>query len=164
MKKGEDAASRFAEGVHEFVTVEIGGRMFGVAVRDIHDVFAPQAVTPVPLSAPEIAGVLNLRGRIVTAIDARARLGLPPPARREEDAPERPRMAIGIETGGESYGLIIDRVGEVLRLDGDDFEPNAASLDPRWRRMTAGVFRLPERLLIVLDIDAMLDVSCEQAA
>lgn len=146
-------------GEREFVTVFIGGHMFGVAVNDIHDVFAPQAMTPVPLSAPYVAGVLNLRGRIVTAIDARARLGLEP---AEDGA--RHRMAVGIEKGGESYGLVIDKVGEVLKLGPEAFEPNPSNLDPRWAQVTAGVYRLPERLLIVLDIERMLDFACEEAA
>jgi purine-binding chemotaxis protein CheW len=143
----------------EFVTVFIGGHMFGVAVSAIHDVFSPQAITPVPLAVPEVAGVLNLRGRIVTAIDARARLGLPP---AQEGG--KHRMAVGIEKGGESYGLVIDKVGEVLKLGAKDFEPNPCNLDPRWRQVVEGVYRLPERLLIVLDIERMLDFDCEEAA
>jgi purine-binding chemotaxis protein CheW len=148
-----------APGEREFVTVYIGGHMFGVAVNAIHDVFAPQAITPVPLSAIEVAGVLNLRGRIVTAIDARARLGLEP-----AEAGVKNRMAVGIERGGESYGLVIDRVGEVLRLSETAFEPNPCNLDPRWAQVTEGVYRLPDRLLIILDIERMLDFACEAAA
>ncbi|MCG8440687.1 MAG: chemotaxis protein CheW [Caulobacterales bacterium] len=135
----------------EFVTLHVADQLFGVEVTDIHDVFAPQAITPVPLSPREIAGVLNLRGRIVTAIDARARLGLPP----REDG--RAGMAIGIEKGGESYGLIIDTVGEVLRLANTDFEANPCNLDPRWQEVSRGVYRLDERLLMVLDVDRMLE-------
>ena len=150
----------FAEGTKEFVTVYIAEHMFGMAVSDIHDVFTPQSITPVPLSAEDVEGVLNLRGRIVTAIDARARLGFE--QRAEDD--ERPIMAVGIEKDGESYGLVIDRVGEVLRLSYEDFEANPANLDPRWRQFTAGVYRLEERLLIVLDIERMLDFETEEAA
>lgn len=141
-----DAAER------EFVTLYLAGQVFGVEVCDIHDVFAPQSLTRVPLSPPEIAGVLNLRGRIVTAIDARARLGLPP---LDRDA--RPAMAIGIEKDGESYGLVIDRVGEVLRLSDADYESNPCNLDQRWQSVARGVYRLEGRLVIVLDIDEMLN-------
>lgn len=158
-RTAEAEASVFDAEEREFVTVFIGGHMFGVAVSDIHDVFAPQAITPVPLSVPEVAGVLNLRGRIVTAIDARARLGLPP-----AQEVGKHRMAVGIEKGGESYGLVIDKVGEVLKLGSKDFESNPCNLDPRWRQVVAGVYRLPERLLIVLDIERMLDFDCEEAA
>ena len=77
--------------VAEYVTAVIGGQLFGLPISRVQDVFMPERLTRVPLAAPEIAGVLNLRGRIVTAIDMRRRLGLPP----REDG--RPPMAVGIE-------------------------------------------------------------------
>src|SRR6202022_4944245 len=92
------------ERVSEYVTVMIGGQLFGLPISRVQDVFMPDRITRVPLSAPEIAGVLNLRGRIVTAIDMRRRLGLPP---RSDD---KPSMAVGIELEGESYGLLIEAV------------------------------------------------------
>jgi len=143
----------------EFVSVFIGGHMFGMAVNEIHDVFTPQGITPVPQAHPDIAGVLNLRGRIVTAIDARSRLSLPP---REESDP--PVKAVGIEKGGESYGLLIDRVGDVLRLSDDAFEANPVNLDLRWQHVTSGVYRLDGHLLIILDIERILDFDVEEAA
>jgi purine-binding chemotaxis protein CheW len=159
MTQDADQQISFDGSTREFVTVYIGEQMFGMAVCDIHDVFSPQAITPVPLSVTEVAGVLNLRGRIVTAIDARARLGLPPNENEDHAV-----MAVGIEKGGESYGLIIDRVGEVLRLPDSDFEPTPANLDPRWQAVIAGVYRLKDRLLMILDIGRMLDFENEEAA
>ena len=90
--------------LHEYVTAVIGGQLFGLPILRVQDVFAPERLTQVPLAPHEIAGVLNLRGRIVTLIDMRHRLGL---GRREED---HPAMAIGVESRGESYGLLIDSV------------------------------------------------------
>ena len=98
--------------VAEYVTAVIGGQLFGLPISRVQDVFMPERLTRVPLSPGEIAGVLNLRGRIVTAIDMRRRLGLPP------RADDKPSMAVGIELKGESYGLLIDSVGELL--DGTD--------------------------------------------
>src|SRR5438477_7686447 len=89
------------ETVIEYVTVMIDGQLFGLPISRVQDVFMPDRLTQVPLSAPEIAGVLNLRGRIVTAVDLRRRLGIPP----RDDG--RPPMAVGIELKGESYGLLI---------------------------------------------------------
>ena len=86
------------EQVTEYVTVMIGGQLFGLPISRVQDVFMPDRVTRVPLSAPEIAGVLNLRGRIVTAIDMRRRLGLPP---RTDD---KPSMAVGIELKANPTG------------------------------------------------------------
>ena len=94
----------------EYVTAVIGGQLFGLPISRVQDVFMPERLTRVPLSSREIAGVLNLRGRIVTVVDMRARLGLPKP----EDG--KPPMAVGVDLRGESYGLLIDQIGEVLRL------------------------------------------------
>lgn len=138
----------------EYVTFQIGTQTFGTSVLEVHDVFRPTKVTKVPLSKPDIAGVLNLRGRIVTAIDARARLGLPPRDGEPDDI-----MAIGIEQNGESFGLIIDSVGEVVRLEESDMEQNPVNLDPIWASVSKGVHRLDDKLLIVMDIGRILAVS-----
>lgn len=135
----------------EFITFRIGGQTFGASVTEIQDVFRPANMTPVPLSAQEIAGVLNLRGRIVTAIDARSQLGLPP--RAKEDSAQ---LAIGVEREGESFGLVIDEIGEVVRLDDEEMEENPVNLDPLWARVSRGVYRLDGRLLVIMDIDRVL--------
>lgn len=141
----------------EFVTVVIAGQLFGLPIEQVEDVFMPDAITEVPLSNPEVAGVLNLRGRIVTAIDMRRRLGL-----AERDDGGTP-MAVGIEYNQESYGLIIDRVGEVLRLGKSSFEKNPANLDVRWSSVLAGVHRLDGQLLVLLDVERILDVNGEKS-
>ena len=142
----------------EYITLYIGGQLFGAAVSRIHDVFAPESITPVPLATKEVAGLLNLRGRIVTAIDARSRLGLP---KREDDASV---MAIGIEKGTESFGLLIDEVGEVKTLDDGDREDVPSNLDPVWAQIASGVYRLEDRLLVVMDIDKILTFGVEAEA
>jgi purine-binding chemotaxis protein CheW len=138
-------------GPKEFVTVQVADQLFGVRVTDIRDVFALKSLTPVPRSRPEIAGVLNLRGRIVTAIDARCRLGLP--ARPQGYAG---MMAVGVERGGEAFGILVDSVGEVLRLDEASCEQNPVNLDANWKSISSGVYRLEGKLLITLDIDRLL--------
>jgi purine-binding chemotaxis protein CheW len=145
-------------GETEFVTVMIGDQMFGMAIDRVHDVFAADRVTRVPLARPEIAGILNLRGRIVTMIDMRRCLDLPARA----DAAEQ--MAVGIEFHGESYGLLIDEVGEVMKLAAAQQEPVPVNLDPRWARVASGIFRLEESLMIVLDIDRVLESQPREAA
>jgi purine-binding chemotaxis protein CheW len=139
--------------VAEYVTVMIGEQLFGLLIARVQDVFMPQRLTRVPLASAEIAGVLNLRGRIVTAIDMRCRLGLPP----RTDA--RPPMAVGIECNGESYGLLIDTVGEVLKLAADTREVNPVNLDRRLAQVAAGVHRLEAQLLVILDVDRVLDIG-----
>ena len=137
----------------EYVTAMIGGQLFGLPILHVQDVFLPERVTRVPLAPPDIAGVLNLRGRIVTLIDMRGRLGL---AARSGD---KPAMAIGVESRGESYGLLIDSVGEVLKLDDAAREPNPINLDPRLARVSAGIHRLDGQLLMVVDVERVLDIG-----
>lgn len=142
----------------EFVTFTIASQLFGLSIARVQDVFKPTRITRVPLAGAEIAGVLNLRGRIMTAIDMRRRLD----AKRHDtsDAP----MAIGIETKGESFGLLVDAVGEVLKLPQADREPNPVNLDRKLAALSAGVYRLDAQLLIALDVDRVLDLRGEAAA
>ena len=144
------AANDSHSGQIQYVTVFIGGQLFGLPIHKVHDVFVPESMTRVPLSAPEVAGVLNLRGRIVTAINMRRRLGLP---QREGN---HGIMAVGIEYRGESYGLIIDEVGEVLNLEASGREANPANLDPRWAEISGGVHRLSGQLMVILDVERVL--------
>jgi purine-binding chemotaxis protein CheW len=142
----------------EYVTVVIGGQLFGLPIGRVQDVFSPDRLTRVPLAPQEVAGVLNLRGRIVTAINMRVRLGLPPLDTG------RPPMAVGIDHGGEAYGLLIDQVGEVMKLPVAGREPNPANLDPRWAKISDGVHRLDGQLLVVLDVEVTLDHAREALA
>ena len=141
------------ENLTEYVTATIGGQLFGMPILRVQDVFAPERLTRVPLAPPEIAGMLNLRGRVVTLIDMRCRLGL---GRRADDASA---MAIGVECAGESYGLLIDQVGEVLTLDDARREANPTNLETHLARVSAGIHRLDGQLLIVLDVDRILEIG-----
>jgi purine-binding chemotaxis protein CheW len=139
--------------VDEFVTATVGGQLFGLPISRVQDVFAPDRLARVPLAPHEIAGLLNLRGRIVTAIDMRKRLGL------DALAASASRMAVGVEYRGESYGLLIDAIGEVLKLSAGSHEENPLNLDAGLASVSAGVHRLDGKLLVVLDIDRVLDVA-----
>lgn len=142
----------------EFVTFTVAGQLFGLPIARVQDVFKPARITRVPLAAVEIAGVLNLRGRIVTVIEMRHRLGV---KRREaSDAP----MAIGIEAKGESFGLLVDTIGEVLKLAEADREQNPINLDRKLATLSAGVYRLDGQLLVVLDVDRVLDLRVDPVA
>lgn len=134
----------------QYVTVVIGGQLFGIPINKVHDVFMPDSITQVPLAEGEIAGVLNLRGRIVTAIDMRKLLGL------SYSDGEGSRMAVGIEYKGESYGFIIDNVGEVLNLSIDSRETNPTNLNRNWTGISAGVHRLDDELMVILDVENVL--------
>lgn len=140
----------------EFVTVRLSGQLLGIPVLAVQDVLSPQQITRIPLAPPWVAGVLNLRGRIVTAIDLRHRLGLPD--RRDEGKD----MSVVVENRGEPYSLQIDSIGDVLDLSNETMEKNPVTLDQRWREVSRGIYRLESELLAILDVEKLL--SFEQAS
>ena len=142
----------------DYVTFTTAGQLFGLPIERVQEVFRPTRITRVPLAGAQIAGVLNLRGRIVTAIDMRRRLELD-----ERDEGETP-MAIGIESNNESFGLLVDALGEVLKLTDGEREPNPVNLDRKLARVSAGIFRLDGQLMVVLDVNRVLDLSAEAVA
>ncbi len=146
-------SNEHAQNLREYVTVMIGGQVFGLPILHVHDVFLPERLTRVPLAPTEVAGVLNLRGRIVTLIDLRRLLGLGERGRDEA------AMAVGVDMRGESYGLLIDSVGEVLKLDDAGREPPPVNLEPALARVCAGIHRLDGQLLVVLDVDRVLEAT-----
>jgi purine-binding chemotaxis protein CheW len=143
----------------EYVTAVVAGQRFGLPILRVQDVFVPDRLTRVPLAPPEIAGLLNLRGRIVTLIDMRRKLGLG----AASGTAEQP-MAIGLESRGESYGLLVDSVGEVLKLDDGLREANPVNLDPRLAELSVGIHRLQDQLLVLIDVDRVLGLSDQRTA
>ncbi len=137
----------------QFVTVHIGGQLFGIPVLLVHDVLQQQRITRVPLAPTEVAGSLNLRGRIVTAIDMRCRMGM------EKLDTGKPTMAVVVENHHELYSLIVDSVGEVLSLATTDFERNPPTLPASWRDLSAGIYRLKTQLMVVLDVGRLLNIN-----
>jgi purine-binding chemotaxis protein CheW len=138
-----------------FVTLTVADQLCGVPVQTVRDVLGEQAITRIPLAPAEIAGSLNLRGRIVTAVDLRRRLGL-------ADSPAgAARMSVVAEQGGELYALLVDQVSEVLSLPADTFERNPPTLPAKWAAHSRGVHRLTDRLMVVLDVASVLALSPE---
>jgi purine-binding chemotaxis protein CheW len=141
---------------HVLVTLTVADQLCGVPVLAVRDILGEQVITRIPLAPPEIAGSLNLRGRIVTAIDLRRRLRLPP-------APSgQARMSVVAEQAGELYALLVDQVSEVLSLDGSTFERNPPTLERSWAEFSTGIFRLDGRLLVVLDVSRLLALTGEE--
>jgi purine-binding chemotaxis protein CheW len=131
----------------EFVTFRVGEQLCGVEAAQVQHVFRPRVLTEAPLSPPEIRGVMSLRGRIVPAVCARTRLGLEP-------GPEP--IAIGMEHEGDSYGLLVDSVGEVVSLDLAELTAPPGVLPPRWADSVRAVCQLDHELLLILDAARLL--------
>jgi purine-binding chemotaxis protein CheW len=137
----------------EFVTMSIAGQRFGIPVLQVQDVLGPQRIACIPLAPPWVAGALNLRGRIVTAIDVRRRLGL---AKSEQPKGE---MSIVIEHDAELYNLLVDEVGEVMETGADAIGPTPATLDPAWRQISMGIVQSSDSLLIILDVKKLFGLA-----
>ena len=153
-----DSPAEIPGGSQDFVTMTIYNQLFGIPVLTVQDVLGPQKITRIPLASPEVAGALNLRGRIVTAIDVRKHLGLPAASEGSVS------MSVVVDFHGELYSLIIDSVGEVLSLPANSFERNPATLDAAWREISTGVYRLKDQLLVVLDVARLLTFKQREAA
>ena len=149
MKKNRDKV----EQVSEYVAVYLGAQLFGLPIERVQDVFIPGKATAVPLAGPEIAGLINLRGRIVTAIDMRRRLGLPPRAK------DKPPMNMVVRTSDGVVSLLVDEIGDVLDMDAATYERPPRNLYPAAREVIRGVYKLQGRLLLVLDAERTAELT-----
>jgi len=145
------------ESTVSFVTFEVAGQMFGVPVTKVQDILTPDVIAPVPGGPAEVQGLINLRGRIVTVIATRTRLGMKPAT----GPTTRRGMCVTVENEGEFYALYVDRVGDVVNLDAGKREENPATLDTLWKEVTDGVFRLADRLLVILDVGRLLTIRAK---
>lgn len=133
------------------VSMRLAGQLFGIPVMNVQDVMREQPIAPIPLASPVIAGSINVRGRIVTAIDMRRRIGLP------DAEAGSPAMHVVVEHQGDLYALMVDAVGDVLSLSAEACERVPANIDPAWRALATGVHRLEKELLIHLDVARVID-------
>ena len=148
----KQSARESGAAIHLIVSLQVGGQLCGLPVQAVRDVLGPQTITRVPLASPEIAGNLNLRGRIVTTIDLRKRLGLNVP----RDA--APAMSVVTEHGPELYALLVDRVLEVVSVEDYRLAPLPPTLAAGWARFGIGVYQLPGGLLLMLDVGRLLAI------
>jgi purine-binding chemotaxis protein CheW len=142
----------------QFSTFFVGGLFFGVEVLRVQEVLRFQQMTRVPQAPDVIEGLINLRGQIVVAIDMRRRLGLPPRA----DGQTPMNMVVRTEDGAMS--LLVDEIGDVLDVDTAIFERPPANLDPAASQLIRGVYKLRDRLLLVLDAERTVDITAGRAA
>jgi purine-binding chemotaxis protein CheW len=138
-------------GEQRFCTFFLNGLWFGVEVESVQEVLREQTMTRVPLAPDATAGLINLRGQIVTAIDLRRRLGfLPRPM-------GQPAMSVVVESRGEAISLLVDEAGEVVQAGQDTYEAAPESLSEEVRQVLPGVYKLAGGLLHVLRLDAVAE-------
>ena len=133
-----------------YCTFHVDQLYFGVEVVKVQEVIRYQPMTQVPLAAPVVTGLMNLRGQIVTALNLRKRLGLP---EAEED---KQPMNVVIRTSEESVSLLVDEIGDVLEVEQDCFEPPPETLQGIQRDLIRGALKLEDRLLLILDTDRVI--------
>ncbi len=132
------------------------GLFFGIEVVQVQEVLRYQEMTPVPMAPDVVEGLINLRGQIVTAVDMRRRLALQP--RPEGQMP----MNTVVRTAGGAVSLLVDEIGDVVEVDADTFEHTPDNVCAAARELLTGVYKLKERLLLVLDTEKTVNVTVEQ--
>jgi len=140
----------------QFCTFYINDTLFGIEVLTVQEVLRYQEMTEVPLAAPEIKGLINLRGQIITAIDLRTRMQLPP---READ--QKP-INVVVRTNDEVISFLVDSIGDVLEVDEETFEEAPSTVDDSTRELVTGVYKLDGKLLMILDTAKAANVSTSE--
>jgi purine-binding chemotaxis protein CheW len=142
----------------QFCTFYVEGRFFGVDVTRVQEVIRYQEMTRVPLATAVISGLINLRGQIVTAIEMRARLGLPP--RPGDQLP----MNVVVRTAEGPVSLLVDEIGDVLEVDERTLDRVPETMSAHAKQLVSGVHKLERQLLLVLDADRAVAVGVVESA
>src|SRR5262249_40759089 len=139
----------------QFCTFFLDGLFFGVEVQRVQEVIRYQELTRVPLASSVIFGLINLRGQIVTAIDLRRRLGLPDRAKDQ-----RP-MNVVVRSEEGVVSLLVDEIGDVIEVSPEHFEGPPQTLPTTARALVCGTYKLPDRLLLVMNTDQAVELPAE---
>ncbi len=136
-----------------FCTFRVEDMHFGIEVLRVQEVIREQQMTRVPCASPIVRGLMNLRGQIVTALDFRRRIGL------HERTTQKPLMNVVVRTHSGPVSLLVDEIGDVLQINSDRFEPPPETIRGVPRSLIRGVYKLDQRLLLVLDLEPVLNLS-----
>jgi purine-binding chemotaxis protein CheW len=139
--------------IKEYLTIDVGGQLFGISVENIRDVLSEQKIISIPLAPLEVAGSLNLRGRIVTAIDLKSILNI----NSKEENQQNNKMSVVVEYQEELYSLIANNVGEVLSLENYQINTSQENLSSRWREYALGIYALDDKLVVILNIQKIFN-------
>ncbi len=141
----------------QLVTMVVDNQLFGIPILQVQDIVEASKITPVPLAPSAIAGVLNLRGRIVTVVDLRKLLG------NHEEVPWESQMGVTVDYKGDLYTLLVDAIGDVRTLPKNDFDKAPSTMEDNVRRLCSGIYRLRGNLLVVLDVGRILKTEIIEA-
>lgn len=135
--------------LQQYCGFKIGNDNFAISVLQVQEVIKPHKLTKIPKAPSNIKGLINLRGQIMTAISLRNMFQL---SERESDQ----FMNIVIQSGEDLYAIEVDEILDVLEVSSDDYETTPENLDEDLRKYISGVYKLPEKLLMILDLEKLL--------
>ncbi len=141
----------------QYCTFYADGLFFGVEVLRVQEVMRYLEMTPVPLASPTVRGLINLRGQIVTALDLRQRLELPP--RSGENQP----MNVIIRSEDGAISLLVDEIGDVVEVEESTHEIPPETLRGPARELVVGVYKLKGQLLLTLDVEKLISLPLVRA-
>ena len=136
-----------------FCTFYVDGHYFGLDVLHVQEIIRYQEMTRVPLAPPVVRGLINLRGQIVTALDLRRRLEL-----KDRPSDQLP-VNVVVHTDDGAVSLLVDEIGDVVEVDEETFESCPDTLQGTIRELIRGVYKLPDSLLLVLDVDRAVQLG-----
>lgn len=153
VNSGVNEANRTA--TIQVTTFTVRELLFGLDVLDVQEILRPQEMTPVPLAPDVVEGLINLRGQIVTALDLRHRIGLPP--RTAEELASRRPMNVVVRTRENAVSLLVDTIGDVVEVDPAGLEPPPDNMTESTRCLVKGIHKLDAHLLLILDLERVLE-------
>jgi purine-binding chemotaxis protein CheW len=142
-------------------TFELGSFLCAVPAADVQEVLMEQPRTPAPRASAYVAGLINLRGQVVSTLDLRSRVGLNIAV--SDSSEPAPSMSVVVRWQDEVWSLLVDRIGDVIEVEQEQFEPPPETLAGPLRELIIGAYKLESRLLLVLDVQELLAVGAERA-
>jgi len=139
--------------VLHIVGFRIGHETYGVPITSLHEIVRLPEITAVPDAPDYVEGVINLRGKIVSVIDLRKRLG------EISIAPSKNNRILVVEHRGRLCGLIVDSASDVLKIPAADIEPSPTEFVEGGLNCVTGLGKYEGRLIVLLDIEKVLEFS-----
>lgn len=141
----------------QLVVFDLNGEAYGVEIESVREIIRLQEITRVPRTPDFVEGVINLRGKVIPVVELRKRFGLPVAERNSET------RIVNVDIGGQEIGMVVDAVTEVLRITSDSVEPPSSVITTADSGYLKGIAKLPDRLIIMLDLDQVLSTDEQRA-
>ena len=155
-----DLHSNYCFDKDKYIMMRLNRSLFGMLVDNIEDVLTPHDITPIPLAPPEVMGSLNLRGRIVTAINLKVKLSLVKNNENSDDKKKKSKQKnIVIEHDGQLYSFLVDEVSEILDIAPEEIAGNPENISEEWKNYSKGIFTMKDELMVILDMEKLVSQS-----